>query len=90
MKLISPLVSSTAHLMSLSDSICWIRACAAISSIVRRSRRRFRSIGWPSSTTMMGSPSSTGRRRGTLKLSTEVKTWSKASVPITRTAPVTE
>ena len=63
MKLSWPFVSSTAHLTASIDSIWFWRAAASSSSVIRF-RRRLRSIGFPSSTTITGSPSSTGRRRG--------------------------
>ena len=40
MKLISPLVSRIAQRIFLSESICWMRAWAAISSTEMRSRRQ--------------------------------------------------
>ena len=49
MKLIWPLVSSTAHSTSSMCAICALSlACAASSSSVMRLRRRFRSIVFPS------------------------------------------
>ena len=45
-----------------------------------RLRRRLRSIGLPSSTTITGSPSSTGRSRGKRKLAKETATVSSAIV----------
>jgi hypothetical protein len=56
MKLISPLVSRIAQRIFLSESICWMRAWAAISSTEMRSRRRLSSIGLPSSTRTTGLP----------------------------------
>ena len=68
MKLIRPLVSRTAHSTRSSDPIPSCRAAASTSPSVIRFRARFRWIGSPSWTTMTGSPSSTGRRKGSLKL----------------------
>ena len=90
MKLICPLVSSTPQRTSSIDASWLWRAAAASSSSVIRFRRRLRSIGFPSSTTITGSPSSAGRRRGNLKLRNETATVRSAIVPPTRIAPVTE
>ena len=83
MKLSWPLVSSTAQRTSSSEAMpCW-RAAAASSSSVIRLRRRLRSIGLPSSTTITGSPSSSGRSPGNRKLVYDTATVSSATVPPT-------
>ena len=87
MKLMLPFVSSTAQRTSSSDASWFWRAAAASSSSVIRFRRRLRSIGFPSSTTITGSPSSAGRRRGKRKLEYETATVISAIVPPTRIAP---
>ena len=91
MKLICPFVSSTAQRTSVERvrAGSW-RAAAASSSSVIRFRLRLRSIGLPSSTTITGSPSSAGRRRGKRKLAYETPTVSSPIVPPTSRAPVTE
>ena len=90
MKLIWPLVSSTAHWTSSSEPNCWPRASAASSSCVIRFRRRLRSIGFPSWTTITGSPSSIGRSRGKRKSVYDTATVSSATVEPTSSIPVTE
>jgi hypothetical protein len=65
MKLIWPVDSKTAHFTLSIESMLLSLACSATSSNVRRSRRMLRSIGLPSSTITMGSPSRYGGADGT-------------------------
>src|SRR5215213_5117452 len=90
MKLIWPLVSSTAQRTSSSEPIWLSRACSSSSSRVKRSRLRLRSSTRPSSIKTIGSPSSTVRSRLKRKFTYETATCITAIVPPASTSPVTE
>src|SRR5436190_13975531 len=90
MKLISPVFSSTAHLISSMCSIPCSLAWLISSSCVSRSRRRFAPIASPFWTITIGSPSSNGRRRRNRKPRYETETTSSAIVPAASIRPVTE
>src|SRR6266511_3644889 len=67
MKLMLPLGSRTAHLISCRDAIWFWRACSRTSSTVSRSRFMFLSIGSPSWTITIGLPSRTVRRKARVR-----------------------
>src|SRR6266576_2770259 len=90
MKLIEPLVSSTAHLILSRDSICCSRACSISSSSVSRSFLRLRSIVSPFCTRITGSPSTTLRIRLERYVRKAVLVARRPIVPAARTMPVIE